>query len=274
MPAGIQDRLNLLNSKDFRQRLRRFQLDRPPPLTAPFGHMMQKRPVRGGHAVATPARLHRDQQPRQFNTMAGMEPAERRQRRQLSIHAARRAVRFHRRQHRHQAVPRFRRHAQPGDEPGHVLQPCRPPVDTVPTQIGQPVLQVVGIRLDRVRRLLDRRQIRQEPLDWLHRHLVITEHRPRLEACTRHQHALHPHSYLPFRDGQQKVIPSTTPNRGCPRYVVHVVDDADSATDNVRRNTSAGRRPPRRRGWPGSGCGSHRPAPARHRCERRSRRQR
>ena len=32
MLAGIQDRLNLLNSKDFRQRLRRLQLDRPPPL--------------------------------------------------------------------------------------------------------------------------------------------------------------------------------------------------------------------------------------------------
>jgi hypothetical protein len=202
MLTGIQDRLNLLNSKDFRQILRRFQLDRPPPLTTVFGHMMQERPIRRRRTPAAPGRrLQGDQQPRQFNTVTGMEPAKRRHRRQLSIHAARRAVRFHRRQHRHQAFAGRWRHPQPRDEPGHILQPRRPPVHTVPIQIRQPVLQIVGIRLDRVRRLLDRRQIRQEPLDRLHRHAVITEHSPGLEVCARHQHALHPHRYLPFRVG-------------------------------------------------------------------------
>ena len=59
MLAGIQDRLNLLNSKDFRQRLRRLQLDRPPPLTTAFGHMMQERPIRRRRAPAVPGRrLH------------------------------------------------------------------------------------------------------------------------------------------------------------------------------------------------------------------------
>lgn len=38
MIAGIQDRLNLLNGKDFRQWPRCLQLDRPPHLAAPFGH--------------------------------------------------------------------------------------------------------------------------------------------------------------------------------------------------------------------------------------------
>ena len=181
--------------------------------------------------------------------MTGMESAKRRQGGQLAVHAARRTVRLHRRQHRHPAVPCLRRHPQPGDEPGHVLQPRRPPVDTMPIQIGQPVLEVVGVRLDRVRRLLDRHQIRQEPLDRLHRHVVIAEHRPGLELRARHQHALHPHPYLPFRDGQQKVIPSTTRFRGFPHYVVHVIDDADSATDNGRYPSCRHRiraRPPRR----------------------------
>jgi hypothetical protein len=64
--------------------------------------------------------------------------------------------------------------------------------------------------------------------------VVIAEHRPGLELRARHQHALHPHPYLPFRDGQQKVIPSTTRSQGFPVHVAHVVNGPDSAEDNER----------------------------------------
>ena len=89
----------------------------------------------------------------------------------------------------------------------------RPPVTAVTVQIREPVLQIVGVGLDRVRRLLDRRQIRQEPLHRLDRQLIVTEHRPRLELGLRHDNTLHPQlapPAIPLRDGQPKVIATTT----------------------------------------------------------------
>lgn len=73
------------------------------------------------------------------------------------------------------------------------------------------VLQVVGVSLDRVRRLLDRgpdtpetaRQAR--PAHGRHRA------GSRLDLGVRHENALHAHRTSRLRDGKRKVIPSTTP---------------------------------------------------------------
>jgi hypothetical protein len=54
---------------------------------------------------ALPARRgNADQQPRQLETVAGVEPIERRQRRKLAVHAGGRTVMRHRRQHRDRPI--------------------------------------------------------------------------------------------------------------------------------------------------------------------------
>jgi hypothetical protein len=53
------------------------------------------------------------------------------------------------------------------------------------------------IGLDGVRRTPDRRQERQEPLDRLHRNVILAEQGPRLDSHARHEHPLHPHRTSP-----------------------------------------------------------------------------
>jgi len=77
--------------------------------------------------------------------MAGMEPAERRDRRQLfRFTLLAEQLRCHRRQHRHQAVAGLRRHPQPRDEPGTSSNRAARQSTPLPIQVGQPVLQIVG----------------------------------------------------------------------------------------------------------------------------------
>jgi hypothetical protein len=192
MLTRVEDRLNLFYGKDFRPQPRLCECDRAPPLGCVFGHMMQERLVRRCRPAAPARRGHGDQQPRQLDTVAGMKPTERRQRRELTIHAGRRTVMRDRRQHRDRPVTSLRRQPQPRHEPRDILQRHRPPITAATSQIQEPVLQIMGVSLDRVRRLLDRRQLRQKPLHRWDRQLIITEHRPRLELGLRHDNTLHP----------------------------------------------------------------------------------
>src|SRR5262245_49118979 len=106
----------------------------------------------------------------------------------------------------------------------------------MPGEVGPPVLQVVGVGLARVRSLLDRRQKGQEPLDRLDRSQVVTQQRPGLVPGLRHDHALHAHRTSRFRDGQRKVIPSTTTTSGTSTPVDYVTDTPILAPGNAQRS--------------------------------------
>ena len=75
-------------------------------------------------------------------------------------------------------VTALRREPEPRHEAGDVLQRRRLPVEPVTGQVGEPVLQIMGVSLDCVRRLLDRGQIGQEPLHRLQRDLIVAEQSP------------------------------------------------------------------------------------------------
>jgi hypothetical protein len=57
---------------------------------------------------------------------------------------------LHRRQHRDPSIPRRQRQPQPRDELTHIVEPHRSPVEATIGEKGEPVLQIVRIRLDRV----------------------------------------------------------------------------------------------------------------------------
>src|SRR6266567_520281 len=132
-------------------------------------------------------------------------------------------------------VTALRREPEPRHEAGNILQRRRLPVEPVTGQVGEPVLQIMGISLDRVRRLLDRGQIGQEPLHRLQRDLIVAEQSPRLRLRTRHQHPLHAHPTSRSRDGQQEITTSTTMTGKTSAQVVHVTDGDLRAIDNGRK---------------------------------------
>jgi len=92
---------------------------------------------------------------------------------------------------------------QPRDELADVLQPHLPPVQAPEDSELPEILEIVGIRLDRIRRPADIGQIGQEPLHRNDRHIVVPEHGPRQRPRTRDHHRLHEHRLLlELRHGQ------------------------------------------------------------------------
>ena len=105
---------------------------------------------------------------------------ERADRRKFAVHSRFRAMMSHRRQHRDPSIASLQRQPQPGDELTHIIEPHQPPVQPTIGEKDEPVLQIVRIRLDRVRSAFDIGQIRQIPLNRFNRRVVSAENGPRL----------------------------------------------------------------------------------------------
>jgi hypothetical protein len=71
-----------------------------------------------------------------------------------------------------------RHKAQPRHELPDVFESELAPIQATAAEEGEPVLQIMRIRLDRVRRPLDIAQMRQIPLDRRDRHIVVTKDGP------------------------------------------------------------------------------------------------
>jgi hypothetical protein len=186
----VQDRLHLHGGQDPRVLARHLQPDHPPRGRSRLADVVQERPPR---RPAPTGRLPTRQQLTQINTVASGVLVERADRRQLPVHRRSAAVRPHRGQHRDLALSRRRGQPQPGHELTNVLQPDLPPVQRPPVEEHEPVLQIMGIRLDRVRRPIDIGQERQVALDRLDRNPIETEHSPRSTPRRRHHHLLNEH---------------------------------------------------------------------------------
>jgi len=131
--------------------------------------------------AATVGRLPGIQQVTEADAMAGSVLIEGADRGQFPVHGRLAAMTIDRRQHRDRAGSRERRQPQPGDELADILEPYLAPIQPADAEEGEPVLQVVGVRLHRVRRPLDVAQVGQVSLDRLHRRGVVAQHRPRLK---------------------------------------------------------------------------------------------
>lgn len=150
MLAPVQHRLGVAGGQHDRPPPRLPQPDRARLLRTALGDVLQERLV--GTAVATTAGgPHRHHQVAERRPVAGVKLAERRQRGELAVHAGPRAVVIRRGQHRDLPVTGLRRQPQPANEPGDVLRRHRSPVQPPTCQVDEPVLQIVGVRLDRVR---------------------------------------------------------------------------------------------------------------------------
>ena len=106
---------------------------------------MQERPPAATRTTDLPRRqqlAHLDA----VSTGVGIERADRRK---LAIHSGFRAVMRHRRQHSDPPVAGLQRQPQPRDELTHILKPHRPPIQPTIGEEGEPVLQIMRIRLDR-----------------------------------------------------------------------------------------------------------------------------
>ena len=190
MITGIEDRLRLGGGEHARELALRAQHDGPPGLRFALADVVQERfPSR---AAAT-GRLPRPQQLSEVDAVARGVLVERAERGELPIDRRLAAVVLHRRQHRYRPVAQPGRAAQPGDELGNVLQSHLTPVQVLDAEEHEPVLQVVGVGLDRVGRPLDLGQVRQIPLDRSHRSAVLAQHRPRFHGTDRREHTLDEH---------------------------------------------------------------------------------
>jgi hypothetical protein len=188
--ARVQDRLDLCGGQDPRQRARRLQLDRPPPFHLAAGQVMQERlPAR----APGPDRPKLGDQIAEIHAVAGVERIQPADRRQLPVDRGQAAVVPGQRQQRDPAVTPGRRQTQPGDELAQILQPDLVPVQGPHIEEIEPVLQVVGVGLDRVRRPLDIGEIGQVALDRLYRPASVAQDRPGLKRRDGHQHPLHKH---------------------------------------------------------------------------------
>ena len=185
----------------------------------------------GRHDVPRrPAGCQLRQQLAQVDAVPGGVLVERADRRQLPVHRRRAAVRLHRGQHRDPPVPGRRWQPQPGHELADVLQPDLPPVQPAAGEEHEPVLQIMGIRLDRVRRPLDIGQERQVPLDRLDRHPVLDRapsttlrREPGITTCcNEHRTSRDP------RAGPREITTSTRQNPG-PHLLVDDVADTPSS---------------------------------------------
>jgi hypothetical protein len=95
-------------------------------------------------------------------------------------------------QHDHVA----RRGAQPGHEPGHVLNARLVPADRGVAEELEPQPQADRVGTHRVGRALDRRQVGKIALGGLHHFAVVPQQRPGLRAAG-HQHFLDEHAPPP-----------------------------------------------------------------------------
>jgi hypothetical protein len=146
--AGVQDRLGLPDGKDPGMLARRREPDRPARLRLAFADVVQERPPRCPPATG---RLPGGQQLAEVHAVPGGMLVERAHGRELPVHRGLDAVVLHRRQHGHPPVPALRRQPQPRHELTDVLQPDLSPVQAPAGEEREPVLQVVRVRLDRVR---------------------------------------------------------------------------------------------------------------------------
>ena len=148
-------------------------------------------------------------------------------------------------QHGDRPVPASRRQPQPRDERGDVLQRHLVPGHAPAGQAAEPVLQVMGIRLHRVRRLLRRAQESQEPVHRPDRNpssprtVHDTASHGITTRCTRTEHPRH------LRDGRRKVTTSTTNDAGQETPVAHVKDSTETARDNLQNLAGQRRMGPR-----------------------------
>jgi hypothetical protein len=193
--AGVQDRLGLHRGQHTRQRPGSLHLHRQPRLRAAPGHVVQERAERRAR-IAAARGLDGPQHLARLRPVTGVEPVERRHSRELAVHRRRAAVMSLPAQHGDRPVPAQRRQPQPRDERGDVLQRHLVPGHAPDGQAAEPVLQVMGIRLHRVRRLLRRAQEPQEPVHRPDRNPVVPENRPR-HRIPRHHHTLHAHRAPP-----------------------------------------------------------------------------
>ena len=189
--AGIQDRLRLGDGQDPRQLLRRLQRDRPAAIRLPLADVVQER-----LPAAPPAGPPRGQQVTDLGAVAGLVRIERAHRRELAVHRRGADLGRRRRQHRDLARPARRGKLQPGDELADVLQPGLAPVQAPEADELPVILEIVGVRLHRVRRPADIGEIGQEPVDRDDRHVVVPQHRPRSRPRTRDHHRMHEHRLL------------------------------------------------------------------------------
>ena len=188
--APVQDRLHLGSGQDPWVLARHLQPDHPPRGGLGLADVVQERAPR---RPAPPGRLPARQELTEIDTVAGGVLVERADRGQLPVHRRRPAVRHHRRQHRHPPVPGRRGQPQPGHELAGVLQPDLPPVQPAAGEEHEPVLQIMGIGLDRVRGPVDIGEERQVALNRFDRHPVRTEHRPRPMPRTGQHHLRNEH---------------------------------------------------------------------------------
>ena len=225
--AGVEDRLHLGGGQDPRVLARHLQPDHPPRGGLGLADVVQERAPR---RPAPPGRLPAGQQLAQVDAVAGGVLVERADRRQLPVHRRRAAVRRHRGQHRDPPVPGRRGQPQPGHELADVLQPDLAPVQPAAGEEHEPVLQIMGVGLDRVRRAVDVGEEREVALDRLDRHPVRAEHRPRSMPRTGQHHLSNEHR--------------TSRDTACWTAGDNHVHQAEPGTSRARQ---------RRRGHPSSG---------------------
>ena len=151
---------------------------------------------------APPAGPPRGQQVTDPGAVAGLVRVERADGGELAVHRRGRHLSRHRRQRRDLARTASRRQLEPGHELADVLQPGLAPVQAAEAEELPVVLEVVSVRLHRVRRPADVSEIGQEPVDRDDRHVVVPEHRPRSGPRTGDHHRLHEHRLLLERHGQ------------------------------------------------------------------------
>ena len=189
MGARVQDRLHLGGGQDHRLPARAAQLDRAPPLRLARAQVVEERlPAR-----PPPGGLQLGDQVTEVDPVPCMERVEPADRRQLPVDRDGRAVMLCRGQHGHPARAARRRQPQPGDELAEILQPDLAPVQAPHIKEAEPVLQVVGVGLDGVRRPLDIGQVSQVALDRLYRAALVAEDRPGLKRRDGHHHPLNKH---------------------------------------------------------------------------------
>ena len=182
--ARRQDRHDLPGLQGARRTPRHVQLHRPDRDRPALGHVMQERLIGTAADPAPRDQLGGDPQagPRMM-VIEAEDPG------QVPVDRRRAPGPAPVRQHDHVA----RRGAQPGHEPGHVLDACLVPARRGVLEELEPQLQADRVGAHRVGRALDRRQVGQVALGGLHHLAVIPQQRPGLPAAAGHQHPLNEH---------------------------------------------------------------------------------
>ena len=196
--AGRQDRHDLRGLQGARRTPRNLQLHRPHRDSPALGHMMQERLI-GTTAHPAP----RDQPGSDPQAGPRMMIVKAEDPRQVPVDRRRAPRPAPVRQHDHVA----RRGAQPGHEPGHVLNARLVPARPGELEELEPQLQADRVGTHRVGRALDRRQVGKIALGGLHHLAVVPQQRPGLPAADRHQHPLNQHAPPPIRVRPAHLLP-------------------------------------------------------------------